>query len=133
MEIGPRDVAEGQAVLARRTGGTVPVRMSEVSEFVDETLVTLQRGMLESARMRQEQASRRNVTMDELVEMMNGDGGFAYGGFCGQVECEDEIKDKTKATIRVLPDHDFQTDPQPEKCVACGKAAVSEAVWARAY
>ena len=133
LEIGPRDVAEGQAVLARRTGGKVPVKMDEISEFVHETLNTLQRTLLENARARQAQNSYRNVTMDELVDLMTGNGGFAYGGFCGNAACEQRIKDQTKATIRVLPGPDFRSDKPPEKCVVCGEASTAEAVWAKAY
>jgi prolyl-tRNA synthetase len=133
LEIGPRDVAEGQAVLARRTGGKVPVKMDEISEFVHETLDTVQRTLLENARARQAKNSLRNVTMEQLVELMNGPGGFAYGGFCGSAACEQRVKDETKATIRVLPDPDFQSDQKPEKCIACGESATAEAVWAKAY
>lgn len=133
LEIGPRDVSEGQAVLARRTGGKVPVRMDEIAEFVDETLGTMQRGLLDAARQRVEKNTVRDVTMDQLVEMMAGAGGFAYGGFCGGAACEQRVKDETKATIRVLPDPDFRSAQPPTKCVVCGKAATAEAVWAKAY
>ena len=133
LEIGPRDVAEGQAILARRTGGKVPVKMDEISEFVNETLEMLQRSLLDSAKSRQAQNSVRDVTMDQLVELMAGKGGFAYGGFCGNAACEQRIKDETKATIRVIPDPEFQSERKPDKCVACGEAATTEAVWAKAY
>ena len=133
LESGPRDVAEGQAILARRTGGKVPVKMDEISEFVNETLEMLQRSLLDSAKSRQAQNSVRDVTMDQLVELMAGKGGFAYGGFCGNAACEQQIKDETKATIRVIPDPDFQSERKPGKCVACGEAATTEAVWAKAY
>ena len=133
LEIGPRDVSEGQAVLARRTGGKVPVRMDEIAEFVDETLGTMQRGLLDAARQRVEKNTMRDVTMDQLVEMMAGAGGFAYGGFCGGAACEQRVKDETKATIRVLPDPDFRSAKPPTKCVVCGEAATTEALWAKAY
>ncbi len=133
LEIGPRDVSEGQAVLARRTGGKVPVRMDEIAEFVDETLGTMQRGLLDAARQREAKNTVRDVTMDQLVEMMAGAGGFAYGGFCGDAACEQRVKDETKATIRVLPDPDFRSAQPPTKCVVCGKAATTEALWAKAY
>jgi prolyl-tRNA synthetase len=132
LEIGPRDVSEGQAIVARRTGGKTPVKMEEIADFVVEMLDLLQLSMLENARTRREQGTKRNVSMDELVEMMAGSGGFAFGGFCGRAECEQSIKEKTQATIRVLPDPEFRTKPAPERCV-CGDAAVTEAVWAKAY
>ncbi|MCZ6916513.1 MAG: proline--tRNA ligase [Gemmatimonadetes bacterium] len=132
LEIGPRDVSEGQAMLARRTGGKVPVRMDELAEFVEETLKTMQRGLLDSARARMVQNSIRNATMEQLVEKIGSDGGFVFGGFCGSADCEQKIKEETKATIRVLPDEEFRSSTPPEKCV-CGEKAVAEAVWAKAY
>jgi len=133
VEIGPRDVAEGQAILARRTGGKVPARIDVLNEAVRAALDQVQRSLLDTARARRDQNSRRNVTKDDLVEMMNGPGGFAYGGYCGSADCEGAVKEATKATIRVLPDQEFRTKPAPAKCAWCDKPAVSEAVWAKAY
>jgi prolyl-tRNA synthetase len=133
VEIGPRDVAEGQAILARRTGGKVPARIDVLNEAVRAALDQVQRSLLDTARARRDQNSRRNVTKDDLVEMMNGPGGFAYGGYCGSADCEGAVKEATKATIRVLPDQEFRTKPAPTKCAWCDKPAVSEAVWAKAY
>ena len=62
-----------------------------------------------------------------------GGGGFVYGGFCGGPTCEAEIKTQTKATIRVLPDPEFQSPEKPATCLWCAKPATVEAVWAKAY
>jgi len=64
---------------------------------------------------------------------MEGAGGFVYGGWCGQAACEADIKNATKATIRVLPDAEFRSDPPPATCLWCGSPAQDEAVWAKAY
>ncbi len=89
--------------------------------------------MLEAARERREANSVRGVTKETLIELMDGPGGFAYGGFCGSAECEAAVKDRTKATIRVLPDPEFRSAQAPARCAWCGTPAVAEAVWARAY
>ena len=47
--------------------------------------------------------------------------------------CEAEIKDQTKATIRVLPDEEFRSPTPPTTCMWCGGPSVTEAVWAKAY
>ena len=65
--------------------------------------------------------------------MMEGPGGFAYGGFCGAGACETAIKEATKATVRVLPDEEFRSPAPPERCVWCGAPSIIEAVWAKAY
>lgn len=133
VEIGPRDVSEGQAVLARRTGGKVPARLDVLHEAARAALDQVQRNLLDTARARREQYSRRNVSKAELIEMMAGEGGFAYGGYCGDPKCEAAVKNETKATIRVLPDEEFRTKPAPTTCAWCGAKASSEAVWAKAY
>ena len=133
LEIGPRDVSKGQVVLVRRTGGKLPVSIGELSTNVRAALDTVQSTLLEAAQARREHNSRRGVTKEELIEMMNDGGGFAYGGFCRADSCEDEVKELTKASIRLLPDAEFRTTPAPEKCAWCGEPSVVEAVWARAY
>jgi prolyl-tRNA synthetase len=64
---------------------------------------------------------------------MEGSGGFVHAGFCGAGSCEKEIKEQTKATIRVLPDEEFRSPEAPTTCMWCGKPSVAEAVWAKAY
>ena len=54
-------------------------------------------------------------------------------GWCGSVECEERVKDETKATVRVLPGEEFRSETPPERCLVCGGEAAHEAVWARAY
>ena len=63
----------------------------------------------------------------------SGGGGFAYGGFCGNPDCEAEIKQQTNATIRVLPDPEFRSKEAPKTCMWCGAPSIAEAVWAQAY
>jgi prolyl-tRNA synthetase len=133
IEIGPRDVAKGQVTLARRTGGKSSAHVSELVGEVKRVLDEMQRGLLETARTRRETYTRRGVTAGELAEMMEGERGFAYGGFCGRPECEAAIKERTKATVRVLPDEEFRSPTPPATCVECGAPATSEALWARAY
>ncbi len=133
LEIGPRDVAQGQAVLARRTGGKATVPLAGVVDGTRRAMDEMQGALLEAARARREANSIRGATRQQLVELMEGAGGFAYGGFCGSAECEAAIKDETKATIRVLPDEEFRSSPAPATCVWCNRPAASEAVWAKAY
>ena len=133
LEIGPKDVAKGQVFAARRTGGKAPIALAGLADGVRSALAEIQSVLYEAARARREASTRRHVTKDELVAMMAGPGGFAYGGFCGGVDCETAIKEATKATVRVLPDEEFRSPAPPARCAWCGKPSVVEAVWARAY
>ena len=133
LEIGPRDVAAGHTMAARRTGGKAPLKLDGIVAAVMGVLDEIQAGLFRAAGERREANSTRGVTKEQFLEIMKGKGGFAYGGYCGDAACEAQIKEATAATIRVLPDPEFQSPEAPKTCMWCGKASVAEAVWAQAY
>ncbi len=137
-EIGPRDVAKEQVVLARR----VPFPGGERKRFLarDEAVATLPAlldafhdDLLEGARARREANSHRGVSdLGELSEILESGGGMAYTGWSGDPDVEERVKQATKATIRVIPDDEFASPQRPSRCIG-GGAAKMEVVWARAY
>ena len=133
LEIGPRDVAAGHTMAARRTGGKAPLKLDGIVASVEGVLDEIQATLFTAAKERREANSIRGVTKAQFLEFMKGKGGFAYGGFCGSGTCEAQIKEETAATIRVLPDPEFRSPEVPKTCMWCGKPSVAEAVWAQAY
>ena len=135
MELGPRDLDQNQAVLVRRdVKEKKAVSLDVLGEEVEELLEKIQNDMLTAARDRREKNSiRGGITYDRFREVMDGDGAFVYAGFCGSEACEAQIKEETKATIRVLPDEEFRSAEAPTKCLKCGQNATTEALWAKAY
>ena len=93
----------------------------------------MQTDLLQAALARREAASLRGATKEQFIARMENEGGLVYGGFCGSAACEADIKEKTKATIRVLPDPEFRSPVAPTKCLWCDRPSVVEAVWAKAY
>ena len=133
IELGPRDLEAGTVVVAKRTGGKEPVPMEGLAAAIADRLDALQQELFEAALERREANSLRGATREQLREFIAGDGGFVYAGWCGEAQCEADIKADTKATIRVLPDEEFRSAEAPTTCVWCGKPSVTEAVWAKAY
>jgi prolyl-tRNA synthetase len=133
LEIGPRDVALGQVMAARRIGGKQPVPLADAASAIVQLLDGIQAELLARARARRDEHSVRGVTKQQLIERMEEEAGFAYAGFCGDPACEQAIKERTKATVRVLPDAEFRSPEAPTRCVWCDRPAVTEAVWAKAY
>jgi prolyl-tRNA synthetase len=134
LEMGPRDLASGSVVMARRTGGpkeTVP--LDGVASRLIVAINQMQDDLLKAAIDRREAVTLRGASKAEFIERMENQGGFVYGGFCGRASCEAEIKEQTKATIRVLPDPEFRSKVTPTTCMWCGLPSVAEAVWAKAY
>jgi prolyl-tRNA synthetase len=135
LELGPRDVDANQCVLVRRDNRVKrTVTLDSIGEDIADLLHLIQNDMLVAAFERREANSHRGeITYDKFREIFEGDGGFVYAGFCGSGECEAQIKEETKATIRVIPDEEFRSAVTPARCLKCGAASKMEAVWAKAY
>jgi prolyl-tRNA synthetase len=139
IEVGPKDLAKEQVVLARRLVPEGEDRKlflpeGEVKATLGRRLEEFQEWLLERARQRREANSHRRVDgYDRFREIIDGPGGFVYTGWCGSKECETRVKDETKATIRVLPGEEFRSEAAPPSCVVCGGDSIGEAVWAKAY
>jgi prolyl-tRNA synthetase len=135
LEFGPRDLDANQCVLVRRDNRVKrTVTLDSIGEDVADLLSMIQTDMQVAAFERREANSYRGeITYDKFRQIMEGDGGFVYAGFCGGAACEQSIKEETKATIRVLPDEEFRSAETPTKCMKCGKPSVAEALWAKAY
>jgi prolyl-tRNA synthetase len=138
IEVGPKDIAKQQLVLARRVVSEGEDRKqflpeNEVIESLPARLEELQQLLLQRARQRREENSHRVTDYSVLRQVMEGAGGFVFSGWCGSAACEARVKDETKATIRVIPDEEFRSPQAPTSCLVCGQSSEHEVVWARAY
>jgi prolyl-tRNA synthetase len=139
VEIGPKDIAKEQLMLVLRTTPGELQRKESIAEsqapdVVVQRLDQLQKGLLAAAVQRREANSHRGVAdYARLRELIEDAGGFVFAGWCGSADCEQKVKDDTKATIRVLPLEEFRSPEQPQHCAVCGRPSQTEAVWARAY
>jgi prolyl-tRNA synthetase len=139
IEIGPKDVAKQQLVVVLRT----EVEGIDRKEMMEEAVALMtvrsrldeyQRALRAAAVARREANTHRDVAdYARLRELVEADAGFVFAGWCGSVECEQRVKNETKATIRCLPFEEFRSKQAPRNCLICGNSARHEAVWARAY
>ncbi|MDE6598405.1 MAG: proline--tRNA ligase [Clostridia bacterium] len=128
IEIGPRDIEAGKALLFRRdTLEKVECGLADVAKEVANLLQTIQVDMLDSARKRRDERIVYAKDMDGILKGVEG-GNFVKAGWCGCRECEDKIKAQTAATSRV-----FAEGETSDKCAVCGKKAKHTVIFARAY
>jgi prolyl-tRNA synthetase len=138
LEVGPRDVEAGHVMSVRRftpdgEERKKPIPVEALAGEIPALLARMQDELLVGARDRREACTTRGVeSMDEFRAIVDGPGGFVFTGWCGDEECESRVKDETKATIRVIPDEEFCTDPAPTRCL-CGAESRYEVVRAKAY
>ncbi len=132
IEIGPRDVKNGQAVCVRRdlkTKHLVP--LAELAGRVPALLDEIQAVLFDQAKTFLSSNTHSAGTYDEFKAILESSRGFVVSPWCGEAECEDKVKAETMATIRViLPGDDA---PPGGLCLCCGKPAVAAAYFARAY
>jgi prolyl-tRNA synthetase len=135
LELGPRDLAAGTAMLARRTGGPKePIALGELAVRLLAEVEAMQTQLLEAARTRRDENTlRRPASKGEFIEFISQGGGFVLAGWNGDPAVEAEIKEATKATIRVLPDEEFRPGTPADRCIWTGEPAKHEALWAKAY
>ena len=131
VEIGPKDLAANQAVLVRRdTHEKTTVSLGNLEEEVSRMLDTIQSDMLERARKHRDTHTSQAVTWDEFVETVDNKPGFVKAMWCGDLACEEKIKEVTGATSRCMP---FAQEHLSDTCVCCGRPAKKMVYWGRAY
>ncbi len=131
VEIGPKDIAQNQAVLVRRdTHEKLVVSLDEIAEQVEALLERIQKEMLERARAHRDAHTYEATDFETFIKTVEEKPGFVKAMWCESRECEDKIKEATGATSRCMP---FAQEHLSDKCVCCGKLATKMVYWGRAY
>jgi prolyl-tRNA synthetase len=130
LEIGPRDLASGEAVLVRRDSREkVKTSWNALPQRTSELLESVQRSLFERAKNYREANTRTSESFEEFKNIIEEKRGFILSPWCGSTSCEDEIKAQTTATIRCLSEE----EPGDKKCLVCGQKARHLAYFAKSY
>ena len=130
LEFGPRDMAAGQVVMVKRTGGgkmTLP--LEGIEHAVPHALDEVQRAYFDQAKAFLEAHTVSVTTMEQFEEAIRDRRGFIKAGWCQARTCEDAVRQRTGASPRVIP---LRDEPRGT-CLACGQPATATMYWARAY
>ncbi|WP_225878547.1 proline--tRNA ligase [Spongiactinospora rosea] len=132
LELGPRDLASGTAVMAKRLGeeGKEQVPLESLPELMPGVLADFQAFLLERATAFRDSNTSRTDTWEAFAEAVAT--GWASALHCGEASCEDEIKAKTAATPRCIP---LAGEPESGSCIHCGAPAAygKRVLFGRAY
>ena len=131
IELGKRDLENNIVTLVRRdTLEKIQVTFEEIIPKVKELLETIQKDMLKRATIRRDSMIYEANNYDELREIATTkDGGFTKINWCGNVECENKIKDDFGIKSRCLIENEEVTGP----CTVCGKEAKTRLYIGRQY
>ena len=137
LEIGPRDLAAGQATAATRHDGTKrPLPLSGLAAGASSLLDGVQADL--KARVQEDQARRTLAVEDRPALERAVTEGFALCRWCERLECAESLQEATRATIRCFPlekvggaYRPLPEDPGP--CAWCGEPARRRVIVARSY
>ena len=141
LEVGPRDLEKQGAVLVRRDSREKQmISADNLASAVTETLAAMQSDLFQRARAFREAHTCQIDNYEEFQRYMKEESGFAWAHWCGQSQCETQVAEKTKATIRTVPfrpEDRLETPgapaPEPGRCVACGDESHQRVLWGKAY
>lgn len=132
IEIGPKDVQKGMLAFARRDApgksGKSFVNQDHLEPQVAEALQSIQASLFERALAFRRANTHEPQDYGEFKAVV--DSGWAYSWWCGDPECETQVKDETKATTRCIP---LEQESGKGICIVCGKPATEKAIFGRAY
>jgi prolyl-tRNA synthetase len=131
LEIGPKDLAKGQVMVVRRdTGEKMAVKEEKLIETVEKLLNNIQENLFNKAKSFLQKNIREVSDYNKFKEVIEKKRGLIKTYWCGNKDCEDKIKEETKASIRCIP---FEQEEASGKCIYCGKESSTLVYFARAY
>lgn len=131
IEIGPKDIEKGQAVLVNRLNrDKLFVKLEDLENSLETLLTGIQAQMLERARKIREENTFEAFDLDQLVDIIENKRGLVRAGWCESNDCEVKVKEKIAATIRVIQD---EKDERFGKCSVCGNEAKHTVLFAKSY
>ena len=131
IELGPRDIENGVCVVVRRdTSEKIEMKIDELKEKLSGILDDIQSNMYQICKDRVKQKTTIANTLEEFEKNINENQGYVKTMWCGDVECENKIKELTGAHSRCIP---FEQEKVGDCCVCCGKKADTMVVWGRQY
>jgi prolyl-tRNA synthetase len=131
VEIGPRDVENGEVVVARRdTSEKVTLPMDGLLEKLEALLDDIQDSLFAAAKARTEANTYTVDSYDEYKEKVGNGGFFRVFLDHENPEVEEKLQADTRSTVRCIP---FDAEPEEGECMISGKVCHSRVVAAQSY
>ncbi len=131
LELGPKDIENGQCIAVRRDNGEkITVGLNELEKRIPEILDDIHQGLYDKAKKNLTDNTRPAQTIDEAKVIIAENGGFIKSMWCGSLDCEMKMKEEAGVSSRCMP---FEQEHLGDTCIACGKPAEKMVIWGVAY
>jgi len=131
VELGPRDIENGQCVAVRRDNGEkITVALDELAARVPELLDAVQQGLYNAAKINLDEHIFEAHSLEEAKALQAEHGGFIKTMWCGELDCEMKMKEEAGMSSRCMP---LRQERFADVCPICGKPAKHMIYWGVAY
>ena len=131
IAFGLRDLEKNVVEVVRRdTREKLSMGIDGLAQRIVGLLENIQQSMFEKALAFREQHITKTDSWEEFEKLLDEKGGFILAHWDGTSETEEEIKEKTRATIRCIP---LNNPKENGKCILTGKPSTQRVIFARAY
>ena len=131
VTIGERDLANNLIEIARRdTGEKESKEVDGAADYIYDLLDTIQKNIHSKAKTFRDENIQEVNSWEEFEDFIENKGGFISAHWDGTAETEEEIKNKTKATIRCIP---LDNKQEEGTCILSGKPSKERVLFAKAY
>ncbi len=128
--IGPKDMEAGNCEIARRdTLEKYIISQQGVVEHISKLLNEIQQSIYNKALAFREANTYYADSFDEFKDIVENKPGFVWAHWDGTTETELLIQEKTKATLRCIP----QADGEEGFCMVTGRKSKKRVLFAKAY
>ena len=131
IELGKRDLENNKITFARRdTREKIEENINiDIVSYTKNLLETIQKDMYERAKKRRDELTFEAHNKEEIEKILNTQPGFIHAMWCGDIKCEEEIKQIKGCKSRCI----VNEKAIDEKCVCCGKDAKYHVIWGIQY
>lgn len=131
VTIGERDLANNLIEIARRdTDEKQTKEVDGAVEYIADLLEKIQENIYTKAKSFRDENIREANSWEEFENLIEKEGGFVSAHWDGTAETEEEIKTKTKATIRCIP---LDNKKEAGSCILSGKPSTERVLFAKSY
>lgn len=131
VEIGPRDLENGECVVVRRVDNEkTKIKIVDLPAQILSVLTSIHQLMYAKALANVQMNTRPATSYEEFKDLIVNHPGYIKMMWCGRTECEEQIKAETSATSRCIP---FVQEHLGDTCPVCGRKAEMEVFFAKAY
>lgn len=131
IAVGPKDLENGTFEVVRRDNLSKETIIKQgIAKYIKNLLKQIQSDLFQNALEYRNNHITEVNTFEEFKDVLESKGGFISAHWDGTTATEEQIKNRTKATIRCIP---LGRVEQSGSCILTGKISVGRVLFAKAY